>query len=80
MDTSEENLSNLRKMPSDNDFGNVSFTPVANVGEEMVEKPVSVRLEKLRSYYTQLGKAREMMERELSAQLAGETVDGEIEK
>ena len=79
MDTSEEKLKHQAKLPTDTDLENVSFTPVANIGEIPVEKPVSARLEKLRSYYAQLGKAREVMEKELTAQLAGETVDGEIE-
>ncbi len=79
MDTSEEKLKHQAKLPTDTDLESVSFTPVANIGDGQVEKPVSARLEKLRSYYAQLGKAREMMEQELAAQLAGETVDGEIE-
>lgn len=79
MDTSEEKLKHQAKLPTDTDLESVSFTSVANIGDGQVEKPVSARLEKLRSYYAQLGKAREMMEQELAAQLAGETVDGEIE-
>ncbi len=79
MDTSEEKLKHQAKLPTDTDLESVSFTPVANIGDGQVEKPVSARLEKLRSYYAQLGKVREMMEQELAAQLAGETVDGEIE-
>lgn len=79
MDTSEEKILHKVKLPTDNDLGSVSFAPVANVGDVAVEKPASARLEKLRAYYAQLGKAREMMEQELAAQLAGETADGEIE-
>ncbi len=78
MDTSEiENNDNIGTADSDMLDG-ISFVPVANV-DNVVAKPVSERLEKLRSYYAELGNAREAMEKELEAQLAGETVEGEIE-
>ena len=56
-----------------------SFAPVAIGEEESVEKPASERLEKLRSYYDQLGQARRAMEADLEATLKGEAVEGEIE-
>ncbi len=46
---------------------------------EAEEKKPSERLEKLREYYSQLGQARETMEQELEAALAGSAVEGEIE-
>ena len=42
-------------------------------------KKTSPRMEKLRSYYSQLGHVREVMEQELGAVLAGSAVEGEIE-
>lgn len=61
------------------DVPDIAFTPVANVEILANEKKASERLEKLRSYYAQLGKAREAMEHELEASLKGEAVEGEIE-
>ncbi len=57
----------------------VSFAPVAKVDTLPEERKDSERLEKLRAYYAQLGKAREAMEQELEASLSGEAVEGEIE-
>ncbi|MBR6663988.1 MAG: pentapeptide repeat-containing protein, partial [Alphaproteobacteria bacterium] len=54
-----------------------SFEPVANVDDEQKK---SERLEKLRAYYAELGKARNAMEEEISLRLKGqEVVEGEIE-
>lgn len=44
-----------------------------------VKKEPSERMEKLRSYYAQLGQARDLMEQELSAALGGKAFDQEIE-
>ena len=73
-----------------------SFTPVTEMpvteGETSIaednsyikpaetKKPVSERLEKLRSYYATLGQVREEMEKDLANELAGSTVEGEIEE
>ena len=40
MDTSEEKLKHQAKLPTDTDLESVSFTPVANIGDGQVEKPV----------------------------------------
>ena len=61
------------------DIENISYTPVCATEDEKIERPVSERLEKLRSYYDQLGQARKAMEADLEATLKGETVEGEIE-
>ena len=54
-----------------------SFEPVAKVEEE---HKTSERLEKLRQYYAELGKARNAMEEEISLRLKGQNVvEGEIE-
>lgn len=54
----------------------VSFEPVS----QSVDEKKSERLEKLRSYYAELGKARLAMEEELTARIKGEdVVEGEIE-
>lgn len=79
MDTSTNEFDTQLTLLSDEAREDVSFEPVAKFDDAPAEKPVSERLEKLRSYYAELGKAREAMERELTAQLSGETVDGEIE-
>ena len=58
-----------------------SFSPVAVDVENLAkEKPASQRLEKLRSYYAELGNARRAMEEDLVATLKGEVVEGEIEE
>lgn len=57
----------------------VSFAPVAKVDNFSVEKKTSERMEKLRAYYAQLGKVRDVMEQELEASLSGNVVEGEIE-
>lgn len=76
------------------DMKDISFTPVTEmpVGDESAsenatdetpvaaKKPASERLEKLRSYYATLGQVREEMEQELAKELAGSTVEGEIEE
>lgn len=70
-------------LPKDDELEHISFAPVAKVDdvpEVIVKKPASERLEKLRSYYAELGKARELMEQELKAQLEGRVGDGEVEK
>ncbi|MCM1322777.1 MAG: pentapeptide repeat-containing protein [Acetobacter sp.] len=79
MDTSTDEYISSVSRQSDDDVVAVSFAPVANIGDSLPENPPSERLEKLRSYYAELGRVREMMEKELTAQLAGETIDGEIE-
>ncbi len=56
-----------------------SFTPVA-IGVEDAEHPkTSERLEKLRSYYAELGNVRKAMEEDLASTLKGEAKEGEIE-
>lgn len=79
MDTPINEHNHRADLPAEEDLDSVSFTPVANIGDMPVEKPVSLRMEKLRAYYAELGKAREAMEKELAAQLSGEATDGEIE-
>lgn len=79
MDTPADKLDNQVERSVTDELDGVSFAPVANVDVVAAEKPESERLKKLRSYYAELGNAREAMEKELAAQLSGEAVDGEIE-
>ena len=65
-------------------LGDISFRPVAVVDEnalareeELIKK--SERMEKLRSYYSQLGQVRDNIEKELGKILSGSVVEGEIE-
>ena len=71
-------LENKQNISDESDEMTFSFEPV--VKDEEVEEKSSERLEKLRSYYAELGKVREEMERDLTARLNGEDiVEGEIE-
>ena len=58
----------------------ISFAPVAVGVEEVSATKTSERLEKLRSYYAELGNVRKAMEEDLVATLNGEAKDGEIEE
>lgn len=69
----------------------ISFQPVANVSDaddvfvednsdEVVKiKENSLRMEKLRSYYSTLGQARNDIKKELESMLSGDVVEGEID-
>lgn len=70
----------------DDDLNGISFKPVACVEDDLeveevshTEETVSLRMEKLRAYYAQLGQVREAMECELSLSLSGQTSTREIE-
>ena len=79
MDDSVENNNDLENIALSGE-SDISFEPV--VKEEIEEVKVrksSERLEKLRSYYEQLGLARMAMQEELEARLEGKAVEGEIE-
>ena len=71
-------LENKQSVSDESDELAFSFEPV--VKDEEIEEKSSERLEKLRSYYAELGKVREEMEKDLTARLNGEDiVEGEIE-
>lgn len=78
MDNSESNRE-LEASGQDSGSDAFLFAPVAKIDVFSAENKDSERLEKLRAYYAQLGKAREAMEQELEASLSGNTVEGEIE-
>lgn len=80
------NLNGIFK-PKEDDLGNISFAPVAIVEGGAEEENIVVkvkeeseRLKKLRDYYSQLGQARDLMQKELSYALNGEATDEEIEE
>lgn len=79
MDDSVENNNDLENIALSGE-SDISFEPVVKEETEEVKvRKSSERLEKLRSYYEQLGLARMAMQEELEARLEGKAVEGEIE-
>ena len=79
MDDSVENNNDLENIALSGE-SDISFEPVVKEKTEEVKvRKSSERLEKLRSYYEQLGLARMAMQEELEARLEGKAVEGEIE-
>ena len=79
MDDNVENNNDLENIALSGE-SDISFEPVVKEKTEEVKvRKSSERLEKLRSYYEQLGLARMAMQEELEARLEGKAVEGEIE-